>query len=366
MYDGLALMNKPAELIIYWDGNTRIAGKNHLILKYETDGRGNINGKPALNIGTSENIILQEAKVLKEYESQVSTDKKIMKQVLQDMKSYVSTDKIGLIIGSHGSAWLNTIYTSGRAIGYDDKQSNSILLPDLVEALESVNQKFEFILFDACYMGTIEVCHEFQFVTDYLISSVMEVPAYGFPYDMFMGNLYEGNVAGYEKVCKSFIEFYQEKDEKYKKNQEDGESCWGTVSLIDCTEISSFTKLLKDELVSHKQTLSSYNSSMLQEYGRSSGYGIAYDLEQFIKNLNGGIVPKSFETQLKKTILYKDALYNASYRKNFYKYDVDATNYCGLGIYIPNEDYPQWNKYFKTLEWYTASGWNEVSFSWNF
>lgn len=38
MYAGLSSMNKPATLLIYWDGQTSILGKNHLILKYETDG----------------------------------------------------------------------------------------------------------------------------------------------------------------------------------------------------------------------------------------------------------------------------------------------------------------------------------------
>jgi hypothetical protein len=37
-----------------------------------------------------------------------------------------------------------------------------------------------------------------------------------------------------------------------------------------------------------------------------------------------------------------------------------------LGIYIPVSARPKWNTYFKTLDWFTASGWNEVTFSWEF
>ena len=110
--------------------------------------------------------------------------------------------------------------------------------------------------------------------------------------------------------------------------------------------------------------MSDYDAGKLQEYGRDGGKYIAYDLLHFIRDLNGGEVPKTFEDQLNKTILYKGCLEESRYYP--YNYDVDATNYCGLGIYIPNEDYPQWNTYFKTLNWYTASGWNQVSFSWNF
>ena len=45
MYDGLATMKEPAVLLIYWDGQTSMGvnKSKHLILKYETDGKGNIN-----------------------------------------------------------------------------------------------------------------------------------------------------------------------------------------------------------------------------------------------------------------------------------------------------------------------------------
>ena len=361
MYDGLAAMHSPATLLVYWDGDTRIAGKTHLILKYETDGKGNINGKKALGIDAKESEILAEAQVMKEYESQVCTDKDVLKQVLKDMNSLAPTDKIGLIVGSHGSSWLNTISTS-RAIGYDGKQSNSILLPDMVEALESVGKKFEFILFDACFMGTAEACYDFHSVSDYLIASVMEVPAYGFPYDLFMKYLYQDTEDSYRKVCQSYIDYYKNIYNVGTGN----ESAWGTIALVDCKEIPMLTECLKNEIVSHKASLANYNVNFLQEYGRAGGYGIAYDLEQFVKDLNGGKVPSTFKTQLDKTVRYKGCVEETRSYTSTWSYDVDAANFCGLGIYIPNPSSSKWNSYFKTIDWFTASGWNEVDFSWNF
>ena len=360
MYDGLKAMDKPATLLVYWDGQSSFGENNstHLILKYETDGKGNINGKPALDIDATTREILDVAEVLKEYSSQTSTDKSVFKNVLSDMVAFSPTDKFGLVIGSHGSSWLNTISTSGRALGYDAYTSNSILLDDMVEAIQGVGKKFEFILFDACFMGTIEVSYEFRNVADYLISSVMEVPGYGFPYDYFLSDLYKGNVTGYKKVCQSFVDYYKSEYDKGKNG------CWGTIALVDCSEVSNLVSQFREEIVTHKDALSDYDAGKLQEYGRDGGKYIAYDLLHFIRDLNGGEVPKTFEDQLNKTILYKGCLEESRYYP--YNYDVDATNYCGLGIYIPNEDYPQWNTYFKTLDWYTASGWNEVSFSWNF
>lgn len=357
MYDGLANMNKPAVLLVYWDGKTSI-GENaskHLILKYETDGKGNINGIPALDLSSTLEQVLEIAEIVKEYPTQLSTDKQVMETILKDMSSIAPTNKLGLIFGSHGSSWLNSIYTS-RSFGQDGTGTdNTILIPDMVDALSKIEKDIEFILFDACYMGTVEVCHAFRNVVNYQIVSVMEVPAYGFPYDAFMGDLYQGTVNGYKQVCKEYIDYYQDL-------YESGSQSWGTVALIDSKEIQNMTDCLKQEIIAHKDILSDYNSSHLQEYGRTQGPYIAVDLEHLVKDLNGGKVPVAFNNQLNKTILYKGSLTNARPSN----YSVDATNYCGLGIYVPVENRPEWNTYFKTLDWYTISGWNEVDFSWNF
>lgn len=351
MYDGLATMTEKATLLIYWDGETAI-GENasrHLLLKYETDGKGNINGRKALDASAKVKDILNEATIVKEYPEQVSTDKQVMASVLKDMVSEAPTSRYGLIYGSHGSSWLDTITT--RALGYDGSYSNSILLPDMVEAMEGIGKPFDFLLFDACYMGTAEVCYEFRHVADYQISSVMEVPAYGFPYDLLLKDLYKGTVEGYKQACRTFIDFY-------KSEYDSGYTAWGTIALVDSKEVQPLTNLIKQEIVSNKVMLASYSAGGLQEYGRQAGYGIAYDLEHFVKDLNGGNAPQSFKAQLDKTILYKGCLEDARY--SMYDYDVDATNFCGMGIYIPTAGKAKWNSYFKTLDWYTASGWNEV------
>lgn len=356
MYDGLAQMTKPAVVLIYWDGQTSIGSNNskHLILKYETDGKGNINGNPALSLDFTLDAVLDEGVIIKEYPTQFSTSIDVMSKVINDMISIAPTSKYGLIFGSHASSWLNSIYT--RAFGQDGSRTdNTMLIPDMVEALKSVGKTFDFILFDACYMGTIEVAYTFREVANYQISSVMEVPAYGFPYENFMGNLYKGTVDNYQKVCQAYVDYY-------KTLYSEGDVAWGTVALINSKEVGNLTDALKQVIVDNKETLANYNTKHLQEYGRNSGPYIASDLGHFVKDLNDGTLPATFNDQLAKTILYKGCVedaYPSSYR-------VDAAHYSGLGIYIPVSVRPEWNDYFKTIDWFTASGWNEVTFSWDF
>ncbi len=357
MYQGLQLLDKPATLLVYWDGKTSFGENNatHAILRFETDGNGNINGLPALNEGYDLEVIMTIAEVVKEYPVQSSVTKNVMSTVLTDMLTFAPTDRYGLIFGSHASAWTNSIYT--RSFGLDGQQTgNTILLPYMVEAIRSTGVHFDYILFDACYMGTIEVCYDFKDVADYLIASVMEVPAYGFPYGTeLMPALFEGIETSYKKICQEYIDYYID---VYSQKH----SAWGTVVLIDNKQVNSLVSSLKNEITTHKDKLADYKVSTLQDYGKSSAPDIAYDLRQFVKELNDGNIPTDFDEKLNKAVLYKGCLTEARPSN----YAVDAENYCGLGIYIPVSSRTDWNDYFKTIDWFSASGWNEVTFAWNF
>ena len=356
MYDGLSLMEKSATLLVYWDGSGSYGNWDYpVILRFNTDGRGNVNGRKPLPQDATVEEVVALAEVVKEYPYQLSTDKQVMSHVLKDLISLSPTQRVGLIAASHASSWLDTIFMSrsARSFGQDGKGTdNTILIKDMAEAMKSTGKQFDFLLFDACYMANIEVCYELRDVVDYQIASVMEVPAYGFPYEVSLHHLYNGNVDGYKKICQAYIDFYNEQNS----------NAWGTIAVIDSKEIQKLTDIIKQEIVEHKELLADYDVSVLQEFGRDGGQNIAYDLEQFVKNINGDNSPSGFKTQIDKTILYKGCLEKAKPSN----YSVDPSNFCGLGIYIPIASRSKWNNYFKTIDWYTVSGWNEVTFSWNF
>ena len=361
MYDGLSLMKKQATLLVYWDGSGAWGDWDYpVVLRYTTDGKGNINGKQLLNENASTDDVVALAEVVKEYPSQLSTDKSVMTRVLNDMIALSPTSRVGMVAASHGSAWTNSIYMSRaltRSFGQDGKGTdNTMLVEDMAGAMKATGKKFDFLLFDACFMGTAEVCYDLREVADYQIVSVMEVPAYGFPYESSLDYLYEGTVDGYKKVCQAYIDFYKQRYEK-------GSQAWGTVALIDSKEMQALADATRTEIVKHKEVLGNdFDASDIQEYGRRGGRDIAYDLGELMTVLNGGSMPQIYAGQLEKTVLYKRCLEEA----NPGDYSVDAKDYCGLGIYIPMPYFDNWNGFFKTISWYTAAGWSEVDFSWDF
>ena len=357
IYDGLSLMSKSARVLIYWDGTSRSSfWDNPVVLMFSTDGFGNVNGQPKLPESATVEDVVRLAEIVKEYPKQLSTDKDVMTRVLNDIIGMTDTERLGLIAGSHGSAWLDKINFS-RSFGEDGgaNSGNTITIKDMADVIKSTGRHFDFLLFDACNMATIEVYYDFKDIVDYMIGSVLEVPGVGFPYETSLPYLYEGNVENYKKVCDEFVKYY-DSDES-----DGGEFQWGTVSLVDNKQLRGLSDLVKREILEHKDFLSDYTPYKLQEYGRKSKEYVSCDIEQFLKVINGGILPMDVESQLKKTILYKNYV-----DTQYSTFKIEGKNYSGLGIYIPFENRPKWNETFKTLDWYTASGWSEVTFSWNF
>jgi hypothetical protein len=71
-----------------------------------------------------------------------------------------------------------------RHIG--DSQVTRYDITELSSAIENNNIKFDYILFDACFMGNIESSYELRNVTKHIIASPCEVMGYGFPYARIM------------------------------------------------------------------------------------------------------------------------------------------------------------------------------------
>lgn len=360
MFEGLSQVDKKATLLVYWDGgnNDIYLQSSPCILKYETDGYGNINGIASRDSSYSIRAIAEYAEIVKEYNMQLSTDKEVMTSVLKDMKLYSPTNKIVLSAGSHGSAWTNSIFDKKpRSFGQDGNGTdNTITTSDMANAIINAGIKLDLLIFDACMMGTAEVCYDFKNATNYLIASPLDVPAPGFPYHQMMNCLYEGTTIGYSQVCQAYIDFY--------KNYSGG--AWGAVALYDCQQIDALASVVKQQLNQHKELLYSYNpvDKQLQHYGlNSSAKGfmfISFDMKQFLEDLNGGVAPTSFLNQLNKTVVYADCLeYTTSYT-------IEKSKYCGMGMYIPVKEREHWNSYFKTIGWYKAAGWDNISFNWGF
>lgn len=361
MYTALGNMKESCTLLVFYrpyTGDTPLS--NPTLMSFYTDGRGNVNNQPVLS---GDNLTFEAVCQIaqkKEYtmNSQIATDPAVMKEVFTDMQIVAPSDSYGLILGSHASGWMKGNSVQSKAFGDDD--GYNIDIPDLAGVLKnSFSEKLDFVLFDACMMGTAEVGYELKEVTSYCIASVMETPALGFPYKQVFSYLYSENI-DYSAVCHELISFNKTKD------------AWGTCAVMDCSQMENLASAVKAKLSEWQDALSSVSMQNVQQYGVNSYKYFSYDVLDFFRELGGksGVAETdlneaiaSIQTVLNEAVIAKECIPNPSNSS----FRVDEARFCGIGMYIPKEYNPYvanktaWNSYYEqSISWYRAAGWADL------
>ena len=364
MYTALGNMKESCTLLVFYrpyTGDTPLSKPT--LMSFYADGRGNINNVAALTGSELTFDAVCRIAQKKEYtmNSQIATDPAVMEEVFTDMQTVAPSDSYGLILGSHASGWMKGTSVPTKAFGDDD--GYNIDIPDLADVLKnSFSEKLDFVLFDACMMGTAEVGYELRETTSYCIASVMETPVYGFSYDQILPYLYSENV-DYSAVCHEFISFNKTKD------------AWGTCAVMDCSQMENLASAVKAKLSEWQDALSSVSMQNVQQYGVNSYKYFSYDVLDFFRELGrkSGVVEAdlneavaSIQSALNQAVIAKDCLSGIDY--DFEELVIDGTRFCGIGMYIPKEynsyvaNKTAWNDYYEqSISWYHAAGWADLN-----
>ena len=189
-------------------------------------------------------------KPLKIYHNPAFTTATGITSILNDVKTLAPANRYAMTIGCHGMGWIPVPTAQVRSIGQKKHwEYEGVLLtryfgglsPEyqtntttLAEGIANAGIKMEYILFDDCYMASVEVAYDLKEVTDYLIASPCEIMAYGMPYAEIGPHLL-GKV-DYESICDAFYEFY--------KNYE--EMPCGTIGVTVCSEFENLAATMKE------------------------------------------------------------------------------------------------------------------------
>ena len=120
-------------------------------------------------------------------------------------------DSYGLVYWSHGDGWLPYPLRAGtRWVGQDKGNGdNRMNISEFVEILKSAPH-FDFMLFDACYMQSVEVIYQLRDRTDYFIGSPTEIPGPGAPYEAVVPALFSQDKPEIN-IAESYYTVYAEK-----------------------------------------------------------------------------------------------------------------------------------------------------------
>ncbi|MDR2038939.1 MAG: Clostripain family protein, partial [Bacteroidales bacterium] len=209
---------------------------------------------------------------LKEYTNPAFTTSTGITSILNDVRYFAPANRYAMIIGSHGMAWLpvqqeQSTLKLGREKDYWEYEGvpetrffggttpeYQTDITTLASGIAGAGIKMDYILFDDCYMSSIEVAYELKDVTDYLIASPTEVMVYGFPYHT-IGRYLVGNV-DLLGICNGFYDFY--KDYQYP---------YGTIGVTVCAELDALAAVMKE-----MNSRFSFDPALLSEVQRMDGY----------------------------------------------------------------------------------------------
>ena len=199
---------------------------------------------------------------------------------------------------------------------------------DLADAMADAGLHTEYILFDACYMSSVEVAYELKDVTHYLIASPTEVLSYGFPY-ITMGKHLLGT-PNYKGIVDSFISFYSSYNLPY-----------GTVAVTDCTQLDALAAIAQqiNAAAAEPTNAASKGKFNTARSGKNVPNGVQimdgysptlfYDLGHLMSLKDAGtVLTAAFAEQLEKTVPYKG--HTGQYFTTLKDAPVDIKHYSGL------------------------------------
>lgn len=305
---------------------------------------------------------------LRRYSDRPFTSRQWLTLLFSEVMTLAPASRYGMVVGCHGLAWVpvqgqrNARKRLGSQERIDeeynlykeekiDKEGDDLMhfevqgpvttrfiggtypetqieTTDLADAMADAGLHTEYILFDACYMSSVEVAYELKDVTHYLIASPTEVLSYGFPYTS-MGKHLLGT-PNYKGIVDSFISFYSSYNLPY-----------GTVAVTDCTQLDALAAIAQQINAAAAEPTNAASEGKLNtaRSGKNVPNGVQimdgysptlfYDLGHLMSLKDAGtVLTAAFAEQLDKTVPYKG--HTDQYFTALKDEPVDIKHYSGL------------------------------------
>ncbi|MBO5919425.1 MAG: hypothetical protein J6Q34_02915 [Bacteroidales bacterium] len=264
-----------------------------------------------------------------------SADPASLTSAMNVCRTMYPAQEYGLVLWSHGTGWLpKQYYGKTRSFGQD--AGNEM---DIIEMAKAIPFKLNYVIFDACLMGGIEVAYELKDSVDYVIASPTEIFSDGFPYRKMMEHIFKSSTQ-LQAVAQEYYNHYNDKS---------GSSRSATIALIKTSELDNVAQKAKDifNKYGHNGNLDNtlVDTTAIQKYYRDQKHWF-YDLGGLVQQLAGDDAD-AFNKALESAVIYKAAT------PEFISVKIDPAKFSGLSTYIPSSKADA-----ELLEYYTKLRWN--------
>lgn len=275
----------------------------------------------------------------------------------------IPAESYGIILAGHGQGWVTReVLNSDNATefaakwGYDPwakalgaEQTRAFgeynTQSDITELAEGLRleggEKFDYLLFDACFMSNIETLYDLSNVAEVIIASPCEIMGSGFPYHRTLRYLMAGEERSYERAAESYYLYY--------RDEYSGSARCGSIALVECSQIEALAEATRAVVATAREQ---YDATTIQTYEGQYVHTF-YDFAQWCEAVaTDEAAYQAFEQQLARTIPAKYTL------PTFYSalgsggtLDIDVERYSGVTTSAPCEPYQE---SWRETSWYKA------------
>ena len=215
--------------------------------------------------------------------------------------------------------------------------SHEIELQDFAAAIP---MQLDYILFDACLMGGIEVAYELKDKVKVIGYSQTEVLAEGFNYKELTKHLLMNDEPDPYSVCEDYFQQYDVQSGVYRS---------ATVSLVDCTRLDPLVEICQELFSKYNEAINTLNPYGVQQFFRSDKHWF-YDLKSIL--VKAGATDEELvrlQNALDESVIYK--AHTPEFMGSF-----KIHTFSGYSMYLPSYGSEQLNRFYKTLKWNMDTG----------
>lgn len=297
-----------------------------------------------------------QEEIVKEYGDRNSVGVEETQEVFNDVfgNPAYQAQSYGLIYWSHCDGWIPYPLPSSRWIGQDRGDGdNRMNLSDFKEILAAAPH-LDFLMFDACFMQSIEVAYELRDYTDYYIASPTETPGPGAPYDAIMP--YLAQVGASAAMAGAYFKAY---DAMYNGGIGISNTNWtgGTsICALSTSALESLAALTAQLMPTEEVDLYALREEVF-DYDQRSGWDESYigyhDWAQMMQALLSEADYATWRQAYDDAVVYWNTT-PKNYSAVVGMFSMEGAN--GVTHYIPESVASPRAEAYRSLEWYGAAG----------
>lgn len=334
-------------VLVYYDGNIDYDG-NHLTCLTEIVRNGD----------TAEEVILRQ------YDDHNSADPAIMKMVLNDAMIMAPADTFGVAFLGHGTGWfppsLNNLQQPASLSLPSDPASEHRLFKDedaltraygpdlttymspadIVEGLSGTTP--DYVIFDVCFMSSVELLYDLRNSTDYIVASPAEVMGDGIPYHRILPELFNTSASLEQKLAHCVEAIYN-----YYTVQNYPSASF---AVVRTSALPALADAVRNVFASGVSEPDLGDIQYLEGLQPNHAF---FDLQDYLWNISRSeSAYEHFRQTLTDVIVYEQhtpQIYSAfgSWAGGFF----DAERVCGISSYIPRDYLPVTQEAYYATDW---------------